>query len=237
MIGYSSKYRSTQAEIMDDFNLQGKEMEILLSDLRKVNKWLGGFKITVNGIQQLLEGIPTNKAIAIVDLGCGDGAQLRECALWAKENKRNISFVGIDANKHILEIAALRSSQFNNIRYEQLDVFSDIKKLPPSDIVLSTLFLHHFSGEQIVALMNTITKTAKLGIVINDLHRSRWAFQLFKLFSNVILKTKIARHDGLVSVARAFKRNELLQLSQHINGAHKIKWKWAFRYQWIIKTI
>lgn len=237
MIGYSSKYRSTQAEIMDDFNLQGKEMEILLSDLRKVNKWLGGFKITVNGIQQLLEGIPTNKAITIVDLGCGDGAQLRECALWAKEKKRNISFIGIDANKHILEIAAQRSSQFSNIRYEQLDVFSDIKKLPPSDIVLSTLFLHHFSGEQIVALMNTITKTAKLGIVINDLHRSRWAFQLFKLFSNVILKTKIARHDGLVSVARAFKRNELLQLSQHINGAHKIKWKWAFRYQWIIKTI
>jgi hypothetical protein len=53
----------------------------------------------------------------------------------------------------------------------------------------------------------------------------------------VFLKTKIAKHDGLVSVARGFKKEELKQISEKIEGQHHIKWKWAFRYQWSIKTI
>ena len=54
MIRYSSKYRSNETEIMDDFDLQGVEMKALLTDLKRVNKWLGGNSITLHGIGQLL---------------------------------------------------------------------------------------------------------------------------------------------------------------------------------------
>ena len=33
------------------------------------------------------------------------------------------------------------------------------------------------------------------------------------------------------------KKEELKELSKTVNLESKIRWKWAFRYQWIIKTV
>lgn len=235
MITYSSKYRSSQEEIMDDFSLQGATMELLLSDLETVNKWLGGYRITTSGIELLLKNIPKQKHITILDMGCGDGSLLRKCAKWAKKNGRNISFIGIDANTHSIKIAKERTTAYTNIKYQTCNVLTQNVAIPPCDIALCTLFLHHFPEKNIIQLVQELTQKSRVGVVINDLHRSRWAFHLFKLFSVILIKTPIAKHDGLVSVARGFKRKELLDMKKNINGTHQIHWKWAFRYQWIIK--
>ena len=47
-------YRTSEEEIMDDFYLQGEELRRTLEDLDKVNKWLGGNRITLEGIRKLL---------------------------------------------------------------------------------------------------------------------------------------------------------------------------------------
>jgi hypothetical protein len=46
----------------------------------------------------------------------------------------------------------------------------------------------------------------------------------------------MSREDGLVSILRGFKKPELINFSK-INKLenYTINWKWAFRYQWIIK--
>jgi len=52
----------------------------------------------------------------------------------------------------------------------------------------------------------------------------------------LFLKTDTAKHDGLVSIARGFKKDELEHISKKIpNQKSEIHWKWAFRYQWILK--
>ncbi|MNG31526.1 hypothetical protein D3C84_1173480 [compost metagenome] len=46
---------------------------------------------------------------------------------------------------------------------------------------------------------------------------------------------KMSREDGLVSILRGFKKNELESFSNKVNlKNYTINWKWAFRYQWII---
>ena len=42
------------------------------------------------------------------------------------------------------------------------------------------------------------------------------------------------KQDGLISILRAFKREELEHMSEKLNLKSQISWKWAFRYQWII---
>jgi hypothetical protein len=236
MISYSSKYRTDQTEIMDDFNLQGDEMQELLTDLKRVNKMLGGNAITLNGIDQLLEGRLTNNTITILDIGCGDGEMLRQCAQWMKKKGRNVHLIGLDANAHILKEAVNRSEEIKNTTFKVVNVFAEKEILPEFDIALCTLFLHHFKESQIEDLLNRLTRKAKMGVVINDLHRSFWALWLFRLYGLLFLKSRIARHDGLVSVARGFKRRELKRISEKIKGVHQLKWKWAFRYQWIIRV-
>jgi len=103
------------------------------------------------------------------------------------------------------------------------------------DIVLSTLFLHHLNQDEIHTLLKTIQSKAKLGIVINDLHRNSIAYGLFKSLGLVISNEMIVQ-DGLTSILRAFKRQELESISKKLNLKSKIRWKWAFRYQWIIRS-
>ena len=48
----------------------------------------------------------------------------------------------------------------------------------------------------------------------------------------------MSREDGLVSILRGFKKQELIQFSEKLNfKKYTIHWKWAFRYQWIIQKI
>lgn len=235
MISISSTYRSEQAEIMDDFDLQGHEMELLLNDLKTVNTLLGGTNITLDGITQLLDSCDQSKPITILDIGCGDGEILRKCAELGDKLGIQFELIGLDGNEHILKTARKKSLKLPNIRFKTIDILKEDALIPDCDIALCTLFLHHFPNDTVIQILHGLLRKAKAGVVVNDLERSKVAFWLFKLFSFVFLRTKIAKHDGLVSIARAFRRKELQELSEKINGANsQIQWKWAFRYQWIL---
>jgi SAM-dependent methyltransferase len=236
MITFSNKYRSQQVEIMDDLDFQGEEMKNLLGDLKYVNKWLGGNKVTLDGIEKLLRGNSKKEPITILDIGCGDGQLLRNCAKYAENNGLKLKCIGLDFNKNILEYAENQSKDFPNIKFQKVDVFLEEELIPNCDIAVCTLFLHHFSDESIAELLKILLKKSNNGLVINDLQRSRIAFNLFKIVSNLFLKTDTAKHDGLVSIARGFKKDELEHISKKIpNQKSEIHWRWAFRYQWILK--
>lgn len=236
MITFSNKYRSQQVEIMDDLGFQGQEMKDLLGDLKIINMWLGGNSITLGGIEKLLNGHSKKDRITILDIGCGDGEMLRKCAEYAKKNKLKFECVGIDFNENILEHAKNQSKDFPNLKFQKVDVFLEGELIPNCDIALCTLFLHHFSDEKIEALLKVILRKTSKGIVINDLQRSKSAFNLFKLISKLFLITKTAEHDGLISIAKGFKKKELELISKKIpNQKSILKWRWAYRYQWILK--
>ena len=113
-------------------------------------------------------------------------------------------------------------------------IFSvEFKKLK-YDVVLCTLFAHHFKDDELKQMLQGLLLNARLGIVINDLHRHKIAYYLFKLIG-LFIRNRMVREDGLTSILRAFKRKDLEQLSTTLNAKFSIKWKWAFRYQWILQ--
>ena len=236
MIHFNDTYRSEQVEIMDDVAFQGQEMEILLKDLKSINKWLGGNKITIEGIDKLLATHPKNETVVILDIGCGDGELLRKCARYGQKNNINLKGIGLDFNNNIVVSAREKSQSYPNIEFRKLDVFSKMDLIPSCDIALFTLFLHHFNDREVLKLIGKVTEKSRLGLVINDLHRSSLAFNLFKFISFFFIKSKTAKHDGLVSIAKGFKRKELITISRKIPKQKSIiRWRWAFRFQWILK--
>lgn len=236
MIAINTSKRSEEAEIMDDFELKGEELEQTLSDLEKINKWLGGNKITLNGIKDLLKNTPDNAIVRIADVGCGSGAVLREIANWGRTQKFDLKLIGIDANPYAIEIAQRRSDYYPEINFQALNIFSEAYKKQEFDIVLCTLTLHHFKNEEILELLKTFNDQSKIGVIINDLQRSKTAYVLFQAFCKVFINNEIARKDGLTSILRGFKKKDLKNLASEISDqSHSIKWKWAFRYRWIIK--
>lgn len=235
MISFSHKNRSSQKEVMDSLDFQGDELNNLLLDLKAINKWLGGNHITIDGVKKLIKNHSRDNAVTIIDIGCGDGEMLRKCADYFVKQNLRFKLIGIDFNENILEIAKSKSVGYSNISFLNMDVVNNTEAIPESDIVLCTLFLHHFKNEEIEKLIKKFLVKSRLGIVINDLERSKLAFNLFKLVHKLFLKTKTARHDGLISIARGFKKNELVRFSEHIqNQKSTIRWFWAYRFQWII---
>jgi hypothetical protein len=52
---------------------------------------------------------------------------------------------------------------------------------------------------------------------------------------SVFIKNNMIIEDGLTSVLRGFKRSELAHISKKLKVKPQISWKWAFRFQWILK--
>lgn len=229
----NTTYRSSKEEIMDDLDYQGPILHDALDKLAKINQWLGGNIVTLNGLKKVLKNHSKKELIVIVDLGCGGGDILREVSRFGKQKGYQFQLLGIDANKHTVNYAQESSKEYDNIEFKAIDIFSEDFKLLKYDIVLTTLFLHHFKEEALVSFLKPVLEKAKSGIVINDLHRHKLAYYLFKLLS-ITIKNKTIVEDGLTSVLRGFKRKELEDISQQLHINYQIRWKWAFRFQWIL---
>ena len=226
--------RSNDIEIMDDFSLKGEILKDTLNKLELTNRLLGGNKVTILGLKKLIEKIPKNNIITIIDLGCGNGDILRDIAKFGKKNKYSFKLVGVDANIAAIGYARELSKNHPEICFKSIDILSEDFKDESYDVVLCTLFLHHFKNKELISFLRKTIQKATIGIVVNDLHRHKLAYYLFKLIG-IFVKNKTFKKDGLTSVLRAFKRKELEYISSQIKVHFSIQWKWPFRYLWIIR--
>ncbi len=234
----NTKYRTDATEIMDDFELEGEILRDALDKIAKINQLLGGNKLTLQGVESLMNKVSPNKEVTIVDIGCGNGDMLRALAHNASNNNLNFKLIGIDANQFTINHAKELSKQYQNITYQCEDIFDDKFKDLKYDIVLCTLTLHHFKDDEIIKLVSVFNQNASIGIVINDLERSALAYRLFQGLCFVFRLNKMSKEDGLVSILRGFKKEELENFSKKIHlKKYSIQWKWAFRYQWIIEKV
>ncbi|SFH40844.1 Methyltransferase domain-containing protein [Pedobacter insulae] len=234
-MGIDTTHRSNLPELMDNFEMEGDILRDALDKIAKINQLLGGNKITLEGVKSLLKKHQSQASISIVDIGCGNGDMLRTLAEYAKKHKLNFLLTGIDANSFTIQHAQKLSVNYPNIRYKCADIFD--KQTEAYDIVLCTLTLHHFKDEEITSLLANILPLTKVGIVINDLQRSAIAYYLFKALCFSFKLNDMSREDGLISILRGFKKDDLRRYSHTLKlKSFSIKWKWAFRYQWIIQT-
>lgn len=216
---------------MDDLEAGGKLMEVTLNELKIINKLLGGNNVTTSSLRQIMNKYP-QKRYSIADIGCGGGDMIRVMADWAKQKKVSCQFTGIDANPNIIKIAKSNLSDISEVTFETQNVFESSFLEDKVDIVTCTLFTHHFTNEELLLLLSSFKKKAKLGIVINDLHRHPIAFYSIKILTGLFSNSTMVKNDGPLSVLRSFKKSELTNILKTSGITEfEIKWKWAFRWR------
>ena len=226
-------HRSKEEEIMDDLDMSGDILIDSLDKIATINQFLGGNQLTIKGVMQLLKGYPKNKTISIVDLGCGNGDMLRALSKVAKTKGYQFDMLGIDANQATIDYAIELSKNYKDIKYLKQDVLSAEFKAIEYDIALCTLFLHHFEDEVAFNLVESLEQKSKIGVIVNDLHRHPMAYHLFQLIT-LFVSNHMMKEDGKLSIRKAFKRIDFERFASRLKSKSQIKWKWAFRYQWII---
>ncbi len=230
--------RSNAAEIMDDFSIRGEEVEGALRSIERVNYWLGGTRVLLSGFERALADpflACLDRPLVVHDLGCGGGDGLRELARWGHESGIALQLTGVDANASILAYARDRSLDFPEIRFEQRDILHPSFEPREADVVTFNLCLHHFTEDQITTLLQRCRDGGVRAVIVNDLHRHWLAYGLFNLVCVVFRAPRIARLDGLLSVRKGFRRNELADLASVAGSdADGLRWRWAFRYQLVL---
>jgi ubiquinone/menaquinone biosynthesis C-methylase UbiE len=81
-----------------------------------------------------------------------------------------------------------------------------------ADVVHAALTLHHLEPEAAVVALAEMARVARGRVVINDLARSRLALMLVWLATRLVAAHPISRHDGPLSVRRAYAPAELREL-------------------------
>jgi len=228
--------RSAGIEIMDDLQCSGEVLHQTLRELEIINKWLGGNRITIDAIKKLCRTAP-DRQITIADLGCGGGEMLRIIDAWGKKNNLHLKLIGFDANPNVIAFAKKNLADSPHIRFEAVDVFSSEFHHQEYDIVIGTLFFHHFNDDQLKSFFKQLRGRVKLGYIINDIHRHWIAFYSIKILTKLFSRSAMVKYDAPLSVLRAFWRKELCNILEQAGPAEvTISWRWAFRWQVVVRV-
>ena len=228
----SFRKRSNAPEWMDDLSQPTAEVKRALADIKKVNRWLGGHKVSISGLRPYLDA-KYEPPVHILDMGCGNGEFLRHLNKHCTRQNIPVTLTGWDRNPNSL-VWGQDLDDTGNIRFECRDILS-YPPLPKGEVVIvCNLFLHHFTDAQILEIFKTWRELGCRAIVVNDLHRNPVAYYLFHVFGFIFRLSRMARHDGLVSILRGFTRRDLKMFNRTLGVEGSIQWMWAFRYLWIL---
>jgi len=223
------KHRSYDSELLDAPNIP---KELLMQNLREldfIDRILGGYTISMNGIKKLVT--EKNKIYHIVDLGCGSGGTMKRIAGWARAKGYKVKLTGVDKNADVIHYMSEYCKDYSEISGVVSDYRDYLNTAPAIDIIHCSLFCHHLKDDELAELFSCIKEFSNTGFVINDLHRNWLAYYSVQMITHVLNGSVLSKNDGPVSILRAFKLEELntlLKKAQIKN--YSINWKWAFRY-------
>jgi ubiquinone/menaquinone biosynthesis C-methylase UbiE len=88
------------------------------------------------------------------------------------------------------------------------------------DIVVCSTMLHHLDWHQGIALLYSMAAVARHGVVVNDLVRGRLHYYAARLVLPVVARNHVTRHDGPLSVLRAYSVEEVREMARLAGLAH-----------------
>jgi 2-polyprenyl-3-methyl-5-hydroxy-6-metoxy-1,4-benzoquinol methylase len=168
----------------------------------------------------------------VLDVGSGGGDMLRKIGLWAKKERMQVNLLGVDINPWAKKSAELISQPDVEIEYKTQDIFA-LDTGRQFDFIVSSLFTHHLSNDELMRFISWMDKRAKRGWFINDLHRHAIPYHFIKNTVDLLSSNRLIIHDAPISVSRAFTRQDwrLLLDRTGISQAHvRIAWHFPFRY-------
>ncbi len=98
------------------------------------------------------------------------------------------------------------------------------------DIVLCSLAIHHFSREDVIAILRQMNRLSRVGFIVNDLSRSRLGAWTAWVYTHITTRNPMTLYDSYISVLRAFTPKELTTMAEEAGiGSFTIKTQPFFR--------
>jgi ubiquinone/menaquinone biosynthesis C-methylase UbiE len=199
---------------MDEPAQDRAELARSLADIRAVNRWLGGTRVVLHHLEALFARHP-RPAYRLLDVATGSGDIPLQVARWARARGVQVEIVATDNHATTLELAREHTAQEPAVRVEEADALALPWPDGEFDVALLSTALHHFDDDRdCLRVLREMHRVSRIGLIVNDLARSRAALLGAQLLAATAWRTHpVTRHDGPLSVRRAFTPAELRALA------------------------
>jgi len=163
-----------------------------------------------------------DRPLRVLDIASGGGHLLLSLARRAARGRVEVEWHGRDFSPVAIEYARTLAARrgVKGVRFELADALRD--PMPAGiDVVLCTLFLHHLTETDAVALLRRMRDAARHTVVVSDLRRTFLGAAFTWAGCRMLSRSGVFRVDGMRSVAAAFTTDEARDLAaaSHLTGA------------------
>ena len=194
--------RSLEAEMMD---FPGQPRELLIGDLRnlrRINRYLGCHRNALRGVARAIN--ETNaRPFTLLDVGTGSADIPALIARWAKRENLDCRISCLEREPTTVEQAVAQTRGMSEIAIIRGDALAPPFAVKSFDLVLASQLLHHFSDDQIVALLRSWAGLARRAVIVNDLVRHPLAYHGIRLLTQALTRNVMTLTDAPLSVKRS----------------------------------
>ncbi|MBB4858497.1 SAM-dependent methyltransferase [Novosphingobium chloroacetimidivorans] len=223
------RHRSQAAEWMDGAEVTPEDFAACVKDLAAVNTVTLARGPTLRFVTEAVRQAP--RTPTILDVGFGAGDMLRAIAEVLRARGLSARLVGIDLNPRSEPVARSLTPPDASIEWCTGDAYAWAERERP-DLIISSLVTHHMDDAEVVRFCTWMEATAGLGWFVNDLHRHALPWYGFTALAALARWHPFVRHDGPLSIARSFRRDEWHALLRQagVDRAASVRWRFPFRY-------
>lgn len=202
-------HRSDAVELLDLPTHDPAELAANLHDIRIVNRLCGGSAVVLRHLPGLIEHLPRERPVEVLDLATGSGDIPREIARWASRRGCSLRLTVADLSPQILDAARGVLADVPDVAF----VVCDAREAPfpdrAFDVALCSLTLHHFAPEDAGRVLREMDRLSRAGFILNDIRRGAVGYFAAWAASRIATRNRLTRHDMPLSVRRAYTPEEL----------------------------
>ncbi|HBH03423.1 MAG: hypothetical protein A2W08_08340 [Candidatus Rokubacteria bacterium RBG_16_73_20] len=184
-----------------------------LADIERLSARFGGYALTLREIRRLAARAPRDRTLVVLDVGGGAAGLAVRGVDWARREGVALRVVLVEREPAALALARRACAGYPEVRLVRADATALPIRAGAADVATSSLMLHHLPPDAAVASLREMAAAARLGVVVNDLLRTPLAWALVWLATRLMRCHPISRHDGPLSVRRAYAPAELAELA------------------------
>jgi 2-polyprenyl-3-methyl-5-hydroxy-6-metoxy-1,4-benzoquinol methylase len=200
-----------------------------LADIARINR-LGPVHTLLHHLAPFLERHREPRPLRLLDVGTGGGDIPVAVVRWARRRGRPVSVLGLDLSPAVLAFARATARAAPEVRLVAAEALTPPVRPGGVDVAVCSLMLHHLPEPAVVRLLGVLASVTRLGFVVSDLRRSRSAWLAAWLLTRTIGRHRVTRHDGPLSVRRAYTPEELARLAAAA-GLGGMRWHRAIAFR------
>ena len=183
-----------------------------LRDLRRVNRLVGAPAMSWRAIDALANG---TAQLSILDVGTGAADLPAAWLARAREDGRTLRVTAVDVRREVVDAARALDPVLDQTPGLALGV-ADGRRLPYADAAFDvghiSMVVHHLEPDEAIPALRELRRVSRSGVVVNDLARGLLNWLGALVLTRTIARAGLTRHDGPLSVRRAYTAREMTAL-------------------------